>query len=312
MEADLKTAETPTHPEAGVWETRVFSLGGFQVFADRIVGGSNAHIVLLHGLGGNRITWRAALPLIADAERATVYALDLPGFGATRCGSARTTLSLHARIVRQFMTQVAPRATWHIYGNSLGGLLGLKLARDPRLRIEKLVLASLSLPLSWGRSNRSLDGIARLIPTAVPYQGRKLVAAYVSSAGVPRVVDDPVRLLFADPGRLDRGLREQLIELSHLRMAWAVEAARAAELTTLSLGLALLSPLGASFLIRRASCPVVSVFGDRDPLYPLACWEQLMRVRPDWRHHCLKDVGHVPQLEVPREFVEGALGRTIE
>ena len=30
---------------------------------------------------------------------------------------------------------------------------------------------------------------------------------------------------FADPARLDRGLREQLIELSHLRMAWAVEAA---------------------------------------------------------------------------------------
>jgi len=47
---------------------------------------------------------------------------------------------------------------------------------------------------------------------------------------------------------------------------------------------------------------VQSIYGSHDPLYPLAAWEYLERLRPDWAHVRLPDIGHVPQLEAAREF----------
>ena len=39
-------------------------------------------------------------------------------------------------------------------------------------------------------------------------------------------------------------------------------------------------------------------------LVPLASIEALVRNRPEWTVHVLDGIGHVPQLEAPRRFVE--------
>jgi pimeloyl-ACP methyl ester carboxylesterase len=48
--------------------------------------------------------------------------------------------------------------------------------------------------------------------------------------------------------------------------------------------------------------PVQSSYGSPDPLYPPAAWRRLQRLRPDWAHVRLPDIGHVPQLDAAREF----------
>jgi pimeloyl-ACP methyl ester carboxylesterase len=51
---------------------------------------------------------------------------------------------------------------------------------------------------------------------------------------------------------------------------------------------------------------VQAIRGERDPIFSEAAWKKLERVRPDWHYVELSEIGHVPQLEAPRE-VAGCL-----
>lgn len=276
----------------------------FTLHVDRWRGGDAGHVLLLHGLGGNSITWHGVAPYLAQALRAHVVAVDYPGFGASRPGSAALSTRVLARVTHAVMSAEAPRARWVLGGNSLGGLLALETACRFPEQVAAVHLAALSLPLAWGRPSRGLRDMMQYVAVATPWQGRRLVTRYVTTRGVPGVVDDPVKLLFADPTRLDTELRQRLIEVSEYRLTWAADAARAYEQVTRSLGLQLIWPeLGARW-IQRVICPVLSIHGTRDPLYPPSAWQHLQQLRPDWSHVSLHDIGHVPQLEAPREFAE--------
>jgi pimeloyl-ACP methyl ester carboxylesterase len=128
------------------------------------------------------------------------------------------------------------------------------------------------------------------------------VERYVRNTGLPGVVDDPVRMLFRNPLRLDVKLHKRLVDVSRYRMTWAGEAARALEQTTFSLGLALLDPRRVRRWFGNQQCPVRSIYGTHDPLYPHGAWRRLRQMRPEWHHVAMDDVGHVPQLEAPTEF----------
>ena len=278
-------------------------VGPFQVHADRWVGGERGQVLLLHGLGGNSITWHGVAPELARELGVRVLALDLPGFGASRPGQRPISMRVLAGVVDAVMhAESLPGARWVLGGNSLGGLLALEIACRFPDRVAAVNLAALALPLAWGRRRGGLRDVWQYVPVAMPWQGRRLVTRYVSSRGVPGVVDDPIRLLFRDPARLDPVLRDRLIAVSEYRLTWAAEAAAAYERATRSLGLQLLLPALADRYIRRVRSPVQSIYGTHDPLYPIAAWECLERLRPDWAHVRLPDIGHVPQLEAAREF----------
>lgn len=286
-------------------------VGPFRLHADRWEGGGRGQVLLLHGLGGNSITWHGVAPALARELGVRVLALDLPGFGASRPGQRPISMRVLADVVDAVMrAEGSAGARWVLGGNSLGGLLALELACRYPERVAAVNLAALALPLAWGR-RRGLRDVWHYVPVAMPWQGRRLVARYVSSRGLPGVVDDPIRLLFRDPARLDPALRERLIAVSEYRLTWAAEAAAAYERATRSLGLRLLVPALADRCIRRVRAPVQSIYGSHDPLYPPAAWEYLERVRPDWEHVRLSDIGHVPQLEAAREFT-GHFARWLE
>jgi pimeloyl-ACP methyl ester carboxylesterase len=276
---------------------------GFELHADTWDGGDSAHVLLLHGLGGNSITWHAVAPVLADKLRARVLAVDLPGFGASHPTGRRVGFDALSEVVLDVLRREAPSgATWHVAGNSLGGLLALRAAVEAPRNVSRVTLASVSLPLVWGRTRAELTALGGYVPSAVPWLGRALIARYVRTTGLPGVVDDPVRFLFRDPKRLDVELRERLLAVSDYRLTWVAEAARALEQTTRSLGVALLRPDCAARWIRDVRCPVRSIHGSHDPIYPAAAWHRLANERTDWDHVRLDDVGHVPQLEAPLEF----------
>lgn len=284
-------------------DTVPLRIGDFTLHADRWVGGSDRRVLLLHGLGGNSITWHAVAPILARELAARVIAIDLPGFGASRTGRRPINMRVLSDVVHGVMqAEGPPDARWVLAGNSLGGVLALSLACRFPARVEAVNLAALALPLDWGREGKRLAGFARYVPLAVPWQGRRLVSRYVRSRGVPGVVDDPIRLLFRDPARLDAALRQRLIGVSEYRLTWMDEAACAYEQATRSLGLQLIFPGLSARWIRGARCPVQAIYGSHDPLFPAPAWERLARTRPDWRYVQLQDIGHVPQLEAPAEF----------
>jgi pimeloyl-ACP methyl ester carboxylesterase len=285
-------------------ESVALQVGPFRLHADRWTGGQRGQVLLLHGLGGNSITWHGVAPLLARELGVRVLALDLPGFGASRPGRNPVSLRVLSSVIDAVMrAEGLPGVPWVLAGNSLGGLLALELACRLPGRVAAVSLAALALPLAWGRERRQgLRDVWQYVPVAIPWQGRRLVTRYVTARGVPGVVDDPIELLFRDPTRLDPELRQRLITVSEYRLTWAAEAATAYEQVTRSLGLSLLWPALAARWIQRARLPVQSIYGSHDPLYPLAAWRYLERLRPDWSHVELPDIGHVPQLEAAREF----------
>ena len=281
---------------------------GFDLHADVWDGGGGQPILLLHGLGGNSVTWHGVAPLLASALRTRVLAVDLPGFGASHPGGKRLGFAVLCEVVKDILRTQAPSgARFWLAGNSLGGVLALEAACSLPERVAKVTLSAVALPLAWGRSPRELTALGAYVPTSVPWLGRRLVARYMRSTGLPGVVDEPIRWLFGDAARLDPELRRRLLEVSGYRLTWVEEAARALEQTTRGLGVALLRGDRAARWLREVRCPVQNIHGDRDPIYPLAAWQHLARVRPDFSHVCMADMGHVPQLEAPAEFASHVL-----
>jgi pimeloyl-ACP methyl ester carboxylesterase len=285
-------------------ESIELAVEGFQLHADVWQGGDDAQVLLLHGLGGNSITWHAAAPLLAEQLNARVVAVDLPGFGASKTGGRRVGMRLLSDVALAVMrNQAAVSSRWHVAGNSLGGLLALELlARAPE-QVAHVTLASVALPFSWGRRPGQALALMNYVPAGLPFVGWRVIARYVRNTGVPGVVDAPIHSLFSDPSRLDPQLRERLIAVSSYRMSWADEAARALQQTTFGLALALFSPPTVRRWFRDVHGRVCAISGGKDPLYPESTWAELERVRPDWQHVRLPGVGHVPQLEAPQQFV---------
>jgi pimeloyl-ACP methyl ester carboxylesterase len=289
-------------------ETIRLGLNGFELNAERWECGARAHVLLLHGLGGNSVTWHGVAPSLAASLRGTVLAVDLPGFGRSRTAGRDLHLRALTDLVEAVLRAAAPAGIrWLIAGNSLGAVLALEVAQRAPASIGGISLVAPALPLRWGRDFRGLARVSAWVPPALPWLGRRLIARYARRTGLPGVVDEPVRALFGDPTRLDPELRERLLAVSAYRFGWAREAARAYEQVTRSLGVALLSPSAVEGSIREVTCPVQVISGTRDPLFDAATFAELGRRRPDWERVVLEDIGHVPQLEAPREVTRHLL-----
>jgi pimeloyl-ACP methyl ester carboxylesterase len=301
MPVEVMAAESkPLETVAG--QSVALELNGFELRGERWSGGGRAHVLLVHGLGGNSVTWHGVAPLVARSLRAEVLAIDLPGFGRSRTRGRRVDVRTLSGLLESIMRTEAPHGTrWVVAGNSLGGVLALELAcRVPDLVLGVSVLAP-ALPLSWGRGPRGVAALSSWLPAAAPFLGGWLIGRYMTRVGLPGVVDEPIRALFGDAARLDAGLRDLLLGVSGDRLGWAMEAGSAYEQVTRSLGIELLRPSGVARWIRDTRCPVLAIAGGRDPIFPATAWRVLEGVRPDWTFVTLPDIGHVPQLEAPTE-----------
>src|ERR687885_1531336 len=102
-----------------------------------LAAGEGPPLVLLHGAGDNALDWRWVMPDLAATHR--VYAPDLPGSP----DSARPTVDYSPAFFERFIAgfldalEIGP-ATF--VGNSLGGLIALRLALSEPARVTALVL----------------------------------------------------------------------------------------------------------------------------------------------------------------------------
>lgn len=88
--------------------------------------GSGEPLLLIHGIGSRWQIWEPLLDALA--EEFDVIALDLPGFGASpRLDGAMTVAGLVDEVEKFCMELGIERP--HIAGNSMGGGIGLELAR---------------------------------------------------------------------------------------------------------------------------------------------------------------------------------------
>jgi pimeloyl-ACP methyl ester carboxylesterase len=102
-----------------------------------LTAGTGPPLVLLHGAGDNALDWRWVLPALARTHH--VYAPDLPGSPESARPAADYSPAFFERFVAGFLDALGiERAV--MVGNSLGGLVALRLALSEPARIGTLVL----------------------------------------------------------------------------------------------------------------------------------------------------------------------------
>lgn len=250
----------------------------------RIRIGRGEPLLLLHGLGHRKEGWEPVLPALA--ARFDVVAIDLPGFGgAPPLEGTPTDLAL-----ADFVEGVLDDLGWdtaHISGNSLGGLIALRLADRGRAR-SVTALSPAGKAVGWEHT------WARAVLRTM-----RLVAPPLS--GIPAVSDTAIgrrlamAVVFGRPDRMTSGYARSSLEGLTMATAFA-ETLDAVELHTED--------------VAPVTVPVTIAWGTRDVLLLPTQGERWARSLPGSRLVRLRGLGHTPMPDDPAVVVD-VIARTI-
>jgi len=263
-------------------------------------GGDGRPILLIHGLGGSHVNWSA----VGDplTEFGSVRAIDLIGFGDTPPEGRSFGISAQRDLVIAYLRAHAERPAI-LVGNSMGGLISMLVARSAPELVDRLVLVDPALPVVRPRIDAGmLRRLALpLVPGIGPRSARDDYRAALANPG--HLVDNVLELLCVDPTRVRTEDRDALVAMARRRaeMPWAADA-----LVDASRSIFTIVVRGRTFArrVRSITNPALVVHGDRDRLVDVASARWLVQQRPDWRLEVFEGVGHVPQLEVPQQFLD--------
>ncbi len=243
--------------------------------------GTGQPVVMLHGLGGTKISFLPTLAALAPERR--VIAVDLPGFGDSDKPIGRYDAAFFARWVETLFDALDLERA-HVLGHSMGGRVALELGIRRPDRVRSLMLMTPSL--AW-RANRRWAPYLRLLrpelgllqPTPRP------------------VVEGFVRRLI--PGAQDNWAAAGIDEFlrAYLTPRGRVAFYAAARQIYLEDGE---GPNG--FWTRLESCSPRALFlwGRRDQLVPIGFARHVAEALPSAEHVEL-DCGHIPQFERPTQ-----------
>jgi len=108
--------------------------------------GAGPPLVLLHGLGASRMTWRGLSPLHLQFECIT---LDLPGHGDTPAPDEPYEIDGLAEQFAACLTADGIERA-HLLGSSLGGMVALNFAATWPGRVDRMVLCDTTPAFSEG------------------------------------------------------------------------------------------------------------------------------------------------------------------
>jgi len=257
----------------------------------------NDRVLLVHGLGGNTISWELVGASLADQLETDVTAIDLAGFGQTRLPSGRATIARNADLVTRVLELEGPAV---LIGNSMGGSISVNIAaRRPELT-RGVVLVDAALP-GFVNSKSYLGVTARFSLISVPRVGEYLMDRKASLLGAAGLVDATLEIVLADPRLLDAEIRDRLIALAEVRFDWAEQVGSYA-----SAARSLMAYLTRSMRrdIGTVRAPTLMLHGALDKLVSVELAHATLARRPDWDFTVFDDCGHAPQLERPDRFLE--------
>ncbi|MDA8247684.1 MAG: acetoin dehydrogenase dihydrolipoyllysine-residue acetyltransferase subunit [Rhodospirillales bacterium] len=262
-QASEAAAPEPVMVPAGNWTARVLRMGPDEAAE------SAAPVVMIHGFGGDLLSWQLNQPDLA-ADRA-VYAIDLPGHGgSTKALDGDGSVAWLADAVRGAMAALQITRA-HLVGHSLGGAVALQMALDEPDRI-----ASVTLVCAAGL-------------------GREVNADYIEGfirADRRKEMKAVVEALFADPSLVSRDMVEDLLKykrldgvLAALRRIADAAFADGQQRTVLA------------DRLPDLAVPVQAIWGAQDRIVPPAHAAAVAEAR----RHVLPGAGHMVHMERPTE-----------
>jgi pimeloyl-ACP methyl ester carboxylesterase len=243
--------------------------------------------ILIHGLGGNKTSFFETVSALAPDY--TVHAIDLPGFGSSsKPIRAPFDPAWFARSVVDLCDALEIERA-HLVGNSLGGRVAIEVGLTAPDRVSTLSLLAPSL--AWRRRRRFVPIVKLLRPelAAIPHpMSNGLVRRHFWS-------------IFARPERLHPSAAD--LASDQFVRTYRTVAARVA-FHSAARNIYLEEPFGEHGFWTRLgglSPPAMFVWGDQDPLVPLAFCQHVAEALPEARQVVLEKCGHVPQVELPEQ-----------
>jgi len=232
-------------------------------YAKRGEGGET--VLLVHGFGGDLDNW--LFNIDALAEKATVYAFDLPGHGQSSKTIAEPSLAGLSHALVGLMNAVGI-ANAHVVGHSIGGAVAMQTALDVPDRVKSLTLIC-SAGLGPEINSAYLDG-------------------YVKATS-RRDLRPVLEQLFADPKLVSRQLVDDA--LKYKRIDGVTEALRRFQSNLFEDGKQRTDPAP---LLQRVACPVLVIWGEKDNIIPVSHAHALADKA---RAEIVPGAGHMVQME---------------
>jgi len=249
--------------------------------------GSGPAILLIHGITSNSLTWESVAPSLARNH--TVIAPDLLGHGQSAKPRGDYSLGAYASGVRDLLVSLGhERAT--VVGHSLGGGVAMQMAYQFPERCERLVL------VGSGGLGREVSGLLR----AATLPGSEWVLPFLASAGLL----DAGRAVGRFLDRLGLSLRTDVQEMASGHASLADPEARAAFVHTLR---TIVDPGGqrvnaSDRLYLAQEVPTLIVWGERDPIIPVAHGRAAHELIPGSRLEVFERAGHYPHVDDSARF----------
>ncbi|MBW6439554.1 alpha/beta fold hydrolase [Actinoplanes hulinensis] len=215
--------------------------------------GTGPAVLLVHGLGGDRRTWRHLIGPLAAGH--TVIAVDLPGHGQSGAPAGDFSLGAHATALRDLLITLG-HGSATVVGHSLGGGIALQFAYQFPERTDRLVLISSG---GLGPEVTPVLRAATLPGAEVVVAGMALLPRWLTRRVVPVLSLLPGVAARQDAGPLAEGLH-QLLGATHRRAF--IRTARSV------LGWRGQAVSATSHLQLLADLPVMVAWGDHDATIP--------------------------------------------
>ncbi|MBB5871379.1 pimeloyl-ACP methyl ester carboxylesterase [Allocatelliglobosispora scoriae] len=308
IRATLATEELlpPEGELAPPWPGRMIRLEGADTYVrDTPSGLPDAEAAFyVHGLGGSSQNWTDLAGLLSS--RLDGHAIDLPGFGRSAPATRYGQTAMATRIIAWI--EESGRAPVHLLGNSLGGVVCVRVAAARPDLVRTLTLISPAMPFLDPR--RSVHG--RLVPLLAIPRVDRLAARRMAGIDPADLVAQVLQANWADPSRVpDQRMAEAIAEARLRREIGHFSAAYVGTLRSLVGSFVRAQFPGAGSLwsiARRITTPTLVIAGMSDQLVDVRVAPRVARAIPDSRLLMLPNVGHVAQMEVPRLVARAVFG----
>ncbi|XUY29256.1 alpha/beta fold hydrolase [Agrobacterium sp. rho-8.1] len=250
----------------------------------RDTGGTGTPILLTHGIGGSLEMFLKQLETLGGSFR--LIAWDLPGHGLSDLGDQPYEPGKFSVVAWRFLDALDIDKVI-LVGNSLGGLISLRMADTHPLRVGGLLLASSA-------------GFARKTPLAFRLMTLPILGDLMTRPS-PMAVAQQLKAIFHDAAVVSDAIRAVVA-----RNVYKPGGAKAFVRT-----LRLMSWLGAQHpqlirksraILQKLSQPIVFLHGREDAVLPCSHSIEAVKLTKNGKLIVLESCGHTPQFERPDAF----------